>query len=28
VMKLTLELAGVATREFLRLAGGREAARD
>ena len=28
VMKLTIELAGVATREFLRLAGGREAARD
>lgn len=28
VMKLTLDLAGVATREFLRLAGGRAAARD
>lgn len=28
VMKLTLELAGIATREFLRLAGGRTAARD
>jgi hypothetical protein len=27
-MKLTLDLAGVATREFLRLAGGRAAARD
>jgi len=28
VMGLTLELAGVATREFLHLAGGRKAARD